>query len=58
MSTFVSVHGTWHDNSAWKTVIKHLQAQGHQAFSWMPLLEFSQSKVCILSNGKIVKNGQ
>jgi Alpha/beta hydrolase family len=33
MSTFVLVHGTWHDGSAWETVIKHLQAQRHQAFA-------------------------
>jgi pimeloyl-ACP methyl ester carboxylesterase len=33
MSTFVLVHGSWHDGSAWKTVIKHLEAKGHQAFA-------------------------
>ncbi|PSB44807.1 alpha/beta hydrolase [Cyanosarcina cf. burmensis CCALA 770] len=33
MLTFVLVHGAWHDGSAWETVIKHLQAQGHQAFA-------------------------
>jgi pimeloyl-ACP methyl ester carboxylesterase len=33
MSTFVLVHGSWHDGSAWKAVIQHLSAQGHQAFA-------------------------
>jgi pimeloyl-ACP methyl ester carboxylesterase len=33
MSTFVLVHGSWHDGSAWKTVIQHLEASGHQAFA-------------------------
>lgn len=33
MSTFVLVHGAWHDGSAWETVINHLQVQGHQAFA-------------------------
>jgi pimeloyl-ACP methyl ester carboxylesterase len=33
MSTFVLVHGSWHDGSAWKTVIHHLEAKGHQAFA-------------------------
>jgi len=33
MSTFVLVHGSWHDGSAWKAVIKHLEAKGHQAFA-------------------------
>jgi pimeloyl-ACP methyl ester carboxylesterase len=33
MSTFVLVHGAWHDGSAWKAVIQHLAAQGHQAFA-------------------------
>jgi hypothetical protein len=33
MSTFVLVHGAWHDGSAWEPVIKHLEAQGHQAFA-------------------------
>jgi len=32
MSTFVLVHGSWHDGSAWKAV-KHLEAKGHQAFA-------------------------
>jgi pimeloyl-ACP methyl ester carboxylesterase len=33
MSTFVLVHGSWHDGSAWKAVIKHLEAKGNQAFA-------------------------
>jgi pimeloyl-ACP methyl ester carboxylesterase len=33
MSTFVLVHGAWHDESAWKAVIQHLEAKGHQAFA-------------------------
>jgi pimeloyl-ACP methyl ester carboxylesterase len=33
MSTFVLVHGSWHDGSAWNVVIKHLEAKGHQAFA-------------------------
>lgn len=33
MSTFVLVHGSWHDGSAWNAVIKHLEAKGHQAFA-------------------------
>jgi pimeloyl-ACP methyl ester carboxylesterase len=33
MSTFVLVHGSWHDGSAWKAVINHLEARGHQAFA-------------------------
>jgi pimeloyl-ACP methyl ester carboxylesterase len=33
MSTFVLVHGSWHDGSAWNAVIQHLEARGHQAFA-------------------------
>ena len=33
MSTFVLVHGAWHDGSAWEPVVKYLEAQGHQAFA-------------------------
>jgi pimeloyl-ACP methyl ester carboxylesterase len=33
MSTFVLVHGSWHDGSAWKAVIQQLEAKGHQAFA-------------------------
>jgi len=32
MSTFVLVHGSWHDGSAWQAVVDHLEA-GHQAFA-------------------------
>lgn len=27
------MHGSWHDGSAWKAVINHLEAKGHQAFA-------------------------
>ncbi|MFN6487629.1 MULTISPECIES: alpha/beta hydrolase [unclassified Nostoc] len=33
MSTFVLVHGAWHDGSAWEPTIKHLEAKGHRAFA-------------------------
>lgn len=33
MSTFVLVHGAWHDGSAWKGVIQHLETKEHQAFA-------------------------
>lgn len=33
MSTFVLVHGSWHDGSAWNAVIQHLEVKGHQAFA-------------------------
>jgi pimeloyl-ACP methyl ester carboxylesterase len=33
MSTFILVHGSWHDGSAWNAVIQHLEAKGHQAFA-------------------------
>jgi pimeloyl-ACP methyl ester carboxylesterase len=33
MSTFVLVHGSWHDGSAWNAVIQHLEAKGHRAFA-------------------------
>jgi pimeloyl-ACP methyl ester carboxylesterase len=32
MSTFVLVHGSWHDGSAWSAVIKRLEQLGHIAF--------------------------
>ena len=33
MSTFVLVHGSWQDGSAWKAVIEQLEAKGHRAFA-------------------------
>ena len=33
MSTFVLVHGSWHDGSAWEPVRTHLEEKGHRAFS-------------------------
>ena len=33
MSTFVLVHGSWHDGSAWEPVCAHLAEKGHQTFS-------------------------
>ena len=33
MSTFVLVHGSWHDGSAWEPVRAHLAEKGHRAFS-------------------------
>ena len=33
MSTFVLVHGAWHEGSAWNEVIEQLEAKGHQAFA-------------------------
>src|SRR4051812_50191943 len=32
MSTFVLIHGSWHDGSAWDLVIKRLEYCGHHAF--------------------------
>jgi pimeloyl-ACP methyl ester carboxylesterase len=32
MSTYVLVHGAWHNGSAWDGVIERLQSLGHQAF--------------------------
>jgi pimeloyl-ACP methyl ester carboxylesterase len=31
-STFVLIHGAWHDGSAWADVVKRLTQQGHNAF--------------------------
>lgn len=31
MSTFVLVHGSWHDGSAWAQVVEHLEKLGHTA---------------------------
>ena len=33
MSTFVLVHGSWHDGSAWESVRAHLAEKGHRAFN-------------------------
>lgn len=33
MSTFVLVHGAWHDGSCWDRVVERLEALGHQAFA-------------------------
>jgi pimeloyl-ACP methyl ester carboxylesterase len=33
MSTFVLVHGSWHDGSAWRNVIRRLEHHGHRAFA-------------------------
>ena len=33
MSTFVLVHGAWHDGSAWADVIERLEQHGHTAFA-------------------------
>ena len=32
MSTFVLIHGSWHDGSAWRQVMKRLGHHGHEAF--------------------------
>ncbi len=32
VETFVLVHGSWHDGSAWEPVIKRLESKGHRAF--------------------------
>src|SRR6201988_2731025 len=32
MSTFVLIHGSWHDGSAWRHVINRLEHLGHKAF--------------------------
>ena len=33
MSTFVLVHGSWHNGSAWQAVVDHLGAKGHDCFA-------------------------
>lgn len=33
MATFVLVHGAWHDSSAWRATIQHLEKRGHRAFA-------------------------
>ncbi len=32
MTTFVLIHGSWHDGAAWEPVIGHLEDNGHQAY--------------------------
>jgi pimeloyl-ACP methyl ester carboxylesterase len=32
MSTFVLVHGSWHDGNAWAPVIRRLESHGHTAY--------------------------
>lgn len=29
MSTFVPVHGSWHNGSAWRATARHLESKGH-----------------------------
>jgi len=31
MATFVLVHGSWHDGTAWQPTIQHLEGRGHKA---------------------------
>ena len=33
MAVFVLVHGSWHEGSAWKEVIRALEARGHKALA-------------------------
>jgi pimeloyl-ACP methyl ester carboxylesterase len=33
MATFVLVHGSWHDATAWQPTIQHLEGKGHKAFA-------------------------
>jgi pimeloyl-ACP methyl ester carboxylesterase len=33
MATFVLVHGSWHDGTAWAATIRHLEGKGHKAFA-------------------------
>lgn len=33
MYTFVLVHGSWHDGSAWQPVVDYLESKGHKAFA-------------------------
>jgi len=32
-ATFVLVHGSWHDGTAWQPTIQHLEGKGHKAFA-------------------------
>jgi len=31
MATFVLVHGSWHDGTAWQPTIQRLEGEGHKA---------------------------
>lgn len=33
MTTFVLIHGSWHDGPLWGPVVEHLQLKGHRAFA-------------------------
>jgi pimeloyl-ACP methyl ester carboxylesterase len=33
LSTFVLVHGAWHDGSAWRATAEHLETKGHRTFA-------------------------
>ena len=33
MTTYVLVHGAWHDGSSWSQVVKRLESLGHDAFA-------------------------
>ncbi|HKV05007.1 MAG TPA: alpha/beta hydrolase [Candidatus Acidoferrales bacterium] len=33
MGTFVLVHGSWHDGSAWDPIVRYLESRGHRAFA-------------------------
>jgi pimeloyl-ACP methyl ester carboxylesterase len=33
LATFVLVHGSWHDGSAWDATVRQLDSEGHQAFA-------------------------
>ena len=33
MTTYVLVHGAWHDGSSWSQVVKRLESMGHTAFA-------------------------
>lgn len=44
MTTFVLIHGSWHDGSAWAGVIRRLEALGHKAFG--PTVQGHGKGVC------------
>ena len=33
MGTYVLVHGSWHDGSAWDSAVHHLGGMGHKTFA-------------------------